>query len=198
LSKLSAGDCSVTATMAGNSNYNTVSSLATTVTFAKASQSALSVTTTSGTYGIDLTLNVSGGTTSGLVSYVVTGVGCSQDGGVLEKDAAGDCSVTATMAGNNNYNAVSSSATTVTFARVALTVTADAKSKQFGATDPALTHVITTGSLVIGDSLTGSLARTSGEDVGTYAIGQGTLANSNYTITYVGAQLCNDDWHAGQ
>ena len=189
LSKLSAGDCSVTATMAGNSNYNTVSSLATTVTFAKASQSALSVTTTSGTYGIDLTLNVSGGTTSGLVSYVVTGVGCSQDGGVLEKDAAGDCSVTATMAGNNNYNAVSSSATTVTFARVALTVTADAKSKQFGATDPALTHVITTGSLVIGDSLTGSLARTSGEDVGTYAIGQGTLANSNYTITYVGADL---------
>ena len=77
----------------------------------------------------------------------------------------------------------------MTFARVALTVTAEAKSKQFGATDPALTHVITTGSLVVGDSLTGSLARTSGEDVGTYAIGQGTLANSNYTITYVGADL---------
>ena len=189
LSKLSAGDCSVTATMAGNSNYNAVSSLATTVTFAKANQIGLSVTTTSGTYGIDLTLNVSGGTTSGLVSYVVTGVGCSQTGGVLTKNAAGDCSVTATMAGNNNYNAVSSSATTVTFARVALTVTAEAKSKQFGATDPALTHVITTGSLVIGDSLTGALARTSGEDVGTYAIGQGTLANSNYTITYVGADL---------
>jgi hypothetical protein len=189
LSKLSAGDCSVTATMAGNDNYNAVSSLATTVTFAKASQSGLSVTTTSGTYGIDLTLNVSGGTTAGLVTYVVTGAGCSQTDGVLTKNAAGDCSVTATMAGNGNYNAVSSSATTVTFARVALTVTAEAKSKQYGATDPALTHVITTGSLVIGDSLTGALARTSGEDVGTYSINQGTLANSNYTITYVGADL---------
>ena len=189
LSKPSAGDCSVTATMAGNDNYNAVSSLATTVTFAKASQSGLSVTTTSGTYGIDLTLNVSGGTTSGLVSYVVTGVGCSQTGGVLTKNAAGDCSVTATMAGNGNYNAVSSSATTVTFARVALTVTAEAKSKQYGATDPALTHVITTGSLVIGDSLTGALARTSGEDVGTYAVNQGTLANSNYDITFVPANL---------
>jgi hypothetical protein len=189
LSKLSAGDCSVTATMAGNSNYNAVSSLATTVTFAKASQSGLSITTTSGTYGIDLTLNVGGGTTAGSVTYVVTGAGCSQTDGVLTKNAAGDCSVTATMAGNGNYNAVSSSATTVTFARVALTVTADAKSKQYGATDPALTHVITTGSLVIGDSLTGALARTSGEDVGTYSINQGTLANSNYTITYVGADL---------
>jgi hypothetical protein len=189
LSKLSAGDCSVTATMAGNDNYNAVSSLATTVTFAKASQSGLSVTTTSGTYGIDLTLNVSGGTTAGLVTFVVTGAGCSQTDGVLTKNAAGDCSVTATMAGNGNYNAVSSSATTVTFARVALTVTAEAKSKQYGATDPALTHVITTGSLVIGDSLTGALARTSGEDVGTYSINQGTLANSNYTITYVGADV---------
>ena len=93
------------------------------------------------------------------------------------------------MAGDDNYNAVSSSATTVTFARVAITVTADAKSKQYGATDPALTHVITSGSLVIGDSLTGSLDRVGGESVNTYAIGQGTLANSNYTITYVGADL---------
>jgi len=189
LSRTNAGDCSVIATMVGNSNYNAVSSLATTVTFAKASQSGITVSTTSGTYGIALTLNVSGGTTAGSVTYVVTGVGCVQSNGVLTKDAAGDCSITATMAGDDNYNAVSSSATTVTFARVAITVTADVKSKQYGTTDPALTYVITAGSLVIGDSLTGSLDRVSGESVNTYAIGQGTLANSNYTITYVGADL---------
>jgi hypothetical protein len=189
LSKLSAGDCSVTATMAGNDNYNAVSSLATTVTFAKASQSGLSVTTTSGTYGIDLTLNVSGGTTAGLVTYVVTGAGCSQTDGVLTKNAAGDCSVTATMAGNDNYNAVSSSATTVTFARVALTVTADAKTKEYGESDPLFTRTITSGSLVGSDTLSGSLTRESGEDVNTYAINQGTLANSNYDITFVPANL---------
>jgi hypothetical protein len=189
LSKLSAGDCSVTATMAGNDNYNAVSSLATTVTFAKASQSGLSVTTTSGTYGIDLTLNVSGGTTAGLVTYVVTGAGCSQTDGVLTKNAAGDCSVTATMAGNGNYNAVSSSATTVTFARVALTVTADAKTKEYGESDPLFTRTITSGSLVGSDTLSGSLTRESGEDVNTYAINQGTLANSNYDITFVPANL---------
>ena len=189
LSKLSAGDCSVTATMAGNDNYNAVSSLATTVTFAKASQSGLSVTTTSGTYGIDLTLNVSGGTTAGLVTYVVTGAGCSQTDGVLTKNAAGDCSVTATMAGNDNYNAVSSSATTVTFARAALTVTAATQTKQYGASNPVLTYTISSGSLVGADSLSGSLGRASGEDVGAYAINQGTLANTNYDITFVPANL---------
>jgi len=189
LSKSSAGDCSVTATMAGNGNYEPVSSLATTVSFGQATQSALTVTSTSGTYGSALTLTTSGGTTNGSVTYVATGTGCSITSGALSKSAAGDCAVTATMAGNSDYNAVSSSATTVTFARIALTVTADAKSKQYGATDPSLTHTITSGALVGSDALSGSLTRASGEDVGTYAINQGTLANSNYDITYAGANL---------
>jgi hypothetical protein len=72
----------------------------------------------------------------------------------------------------------------------AITVTADAKSKGYGATDPALTYQVTTGSLVTGDSFTGGLTRESGEDVGAYAIQQGTLsAGSNYTLTYVGDDL---------
>jgi hypothetical protein len=189
LSKPSAGDCSVTATMAGNDNYNAVSSLATTVTFAKADQSALTVTSITGTYGVDVSLATSGGTIDSTVTYVVTGTGCSANAGVLTKSSAGTCSVTATMAGNGNYNAVSSSATTVTFARVALTVTADAKSKEYGVSDPLFTRTITSGALVGSDTLSGSLTRESGEDVNTYAINQGTLANSNYDITFVPANL---------
>jgi hypothetical protein len=126
LSKAAAGDCSVTATMAGDSSYNAVSSLATTVAFGRASQSALTVTSTLGTYGSSLNLAVGGGTTNGSVTYVVTGTGCSESGGTLTKTTAGDCSVTATMAGDSDYNAVSSSATTVTFNKAsqsALTLT---------------------------------------------------------------------------
>ncbi len=74
-----------------------------------------------------------------------------------------------------------------------ITITADAgQSKVFGSSDPALTQTITTGSLAAGDTLTGSQARAAGEDVGTYAINQGTLTVSdgnggaNYTVTYVG------------
>jgi hypothetical protein len=38
------------------------------------------------------------------------------------------------------------------------------------------------------DVLSGSLDRAAGENTGTYAIGQGTVANSNYTITYTCSQ----------
>ena len=75
----------------------------------------------------------------------------------------------------------------------AITVTADAKNKSYGDVDPTLTSQVTSGSLVSGDSVTGALTRDSGENVGTYAITQGTLtAGSNYDLTYVGANLTID------
>ncbi len=71
-----------------------------------------------------------------------------------------------------------------------ITVTADAKTKVYGSPDPALTYQVTSGSLASGDSFTGALSRVAGENVGTYAIQQGTLAlNSNYTLTFAGASL---------
>ncbi|MDM7999197.1 MAG: MBG domain-containing protein [Dehalococcoidia bacterium] len=71
-----------------------------------------------------------------------------------------------------------------------ITVTADAQSKIYGEADPALTYQITSGSLVGGDSFSGNLSRVAGENVGTYAIQQGTLTlSSNYDLTYVGANL---------
>src|SRR5437762_810858 len=75
----------------------------------------------------------------------------------------------------------------------AVTVTADAKSKTYGNADPALTYLITSGSLAFSDSFSGALIRVAGENVGTYAIVQGTLAlSTNYTLTYVGANLTID------
>src|SRR5947199_10266319 len=58
----------------------------------------------------------------------------------------------------------------------AVRVTADAKCKTYGDTDPALTYQITTGSLVFSDAFTGALSRATVEAVGSYAIGQNTLA----------------------
>ncbi len=72
-----------------------------------------------------------------------------------------------------------------------MAVTADAKTKIYGDADPALTY--TFGTLYNGDTsavFTGSLARAAGQNVGSYAINQGTLtAGSNYTIVYAGADL---------
>ncbi|WP_163094589.1 MBG domain-containing protein, partial [Acinetobacter baumannii] len=66
-------------------------------------------------------------------------------------------------------------------------ITADALSRTYGDANPALTWQVTTGSLVNGDSLTGSLATsaTGTSNVGSYAIAQGNLAaSSNYAVTY--------------
>ena len=71
-----------------------------------------------------------------------------------------------------------------------LTVTANTATKVYGNVDPALTYRITSGSLVGGDQLTGALTRASGENVGSYAIGIGTIAaNSNYSVTFVANAL---------
>ncbi len=70
-----------------------------------------------------------------------------------------------------------------------LTIEADPQSKIYGDPDPEFTWAITDGSLLPGDSLTGSLERSAGEDVSSYTITQGSLGNVNYVITFVDAQL---------
>ena len=55
-----------------------------------------------------------------------------------------------------------------------ITVTADPQTKVYGDPDPALTYTVTSGSLVGTDDFSGELTRDTGDDVGTYAITQGT------------------------
>nr|WP_314617548.1 MBG domain-containing protein [uncultured Pseudomonas sp.] len=68
-----------------------------------------------------------------------------------------------------------------------LQVRADDKAKALGTADPALTYQL--GGLKNGDNASivqGSLQRAPGEDVGAYAIGQGSTfqAGNNYTVTF--------------
>lgn len=92
--------------------------------------------------------------------------------------------------GNAGYSLVAGAAVTWTVSPRPITVTADGKTKVYGEVDPALTSQITAGNLVNGDSLSGSLLRAAGSNVGSYAINQGTLAaGGNYDLTYVGANL---------
>src|SRR6202034_2718645 len=80
----------------------------------------------------------------------------------------------------------------LTVTAAALSVTADAQSRVYGAANPTLTYTET--GLVNGDTLTGALATTatvtSSVAGSPYAITQGTLAaSSNYTLSYTGANL---------
>jgi hypothetical protein len=121
LNATSPGACTVTATRASSTNYLVASSAATTVTIIKATQSAVSLTSTSGTYNTNILLAASGGTGTGDFSYSVSdagSAGCSLAmGPSLTSSSAGNCTVTVTRAGDDNYEPRSSVATTVTFAR---------------------------------------------------------------------------------
>jgi hypothetical protein len=124
------------------------------------------------------------------VSVAASGA-CSISGStVTMTSGTGTCTLTASQAGNADFNAAPNVVRTLAAERRAITVTADAKSKVFGAADPALTYQVASGSLVGSDSLTGALIRDLGSAVGTYAIQQGTLsASSNYNLTFVGADF---------
>ncbi|WP_293786701.1 Ig-like domain-containing protein [uncultured Pedobacter sp.] len=70
-----------------------------------------------------------------------------------------------------------------------ITVMANAQRKTYGDADPELSYTFAPA-LVTGDSFTGGLTRLSGENVGTYAINQGTLTlSNNYDLSYTGADL---------
>ncbi|MET0394031.1 MAG: MBG domain-containing protein, partial [Chitinophagaceae bacterium] len=93
-----------------------------------------------------------------------------------------------TLALSSNYTITYNNAQLTIGAR-AVTVTAEAKSKAYGDSDPALTYTYSP-ELATGDAFTGSLSRDPGENGGNYAINQNDLAlSSNYTITYNSANL---------
>ena len=96
-----------------------------------------------------------------------------------------------TLAASGNY-ALNYTSNNLTVTQRALTVTADAQSRAYGDANPALTYQVGGSGLVNGDSLSGALATsaTTASNVGTYGIGQGTLAASgNYALNYASADL---------
>lgn len=132
----------------------------------------------------------------------LTGTLSSANAGSYDSVTLSDLTDKVTLTGEDagNYKLVFTSGTAVaanvTIARRAVTVTADAQNKVYGETDPALTYTVS--GLVDGETLVGALIRAEGENVGEYAITQGSFANANsltnannpnYNITFAGAKL---------
>jgi MBG domain (YGX type) len=93
-----------------------------------------------------------------------------------------------TLAASTNY-ALSYVGANLTVTAAPLTVTANAQSRLYGAANPALIYA--SSGLLNGDTLSGGLATTATtiSNVGSFGITQGSLADSNYAIAYLGAQL---------
>ncbi len=94
-----------------------------------------------------------------------------------------------TVSNISNYNFSFASAV-FSITKRNVTVTADALLKTYGSADPTLTYSLTSGTLVSGDSFSGSLTRVSGENTGTYNINVGSLTlGGNYNMSFVGNKL---------
>ena len=109
----------------------------------------------------------------------------------LPSSIAGTYSITATGAIDANY-AISYVAGTLTVTKATLTITAEDKSKLYGAAMPALTYIYS--GLVNGDIAPTTLPAISttavlGSAAGTYPINLSTAADANYTINYVAGTL---------
>jgi hypothetical protein len=89
---------------------------------------------------------------------------------------------------NCNYNLTIAPAY-LTIKKMPITVTADAKSKFVGESDPEFTYQVTKGALINGDVLDVTITRDAGETAGDYALKFNLKPFSNYSVTYVPANL---------
>jgi trimeric autotransporter adhesin len=109
------GNCTVVASKAADSNYNAATSSARTVYVTKATQATLTAVAAAATIARNgtTTLATTGGSGTGTVIYAVTagGANCTLSGTTLTGKAVGTCTVTATKAGDSNYNAASAGVT---------------------------------------------------------------------------------------
>ena len=195
LTYTTAGTCVIAVTRSSDTNYLartdvvsfSIGLASQTITFNSLSARSYSsdTFTVSATSSASLTVVFNSGspticTTSGTSGSTITLLG------------VGTCVINANQAGDSNVGAASQVSQNFTVNARAITVTTDAKTKVYGAADPTFTYTITTGSLVLGDAITGALTRATGSDVGTYQIQQGALTTANnpkYAITFVSADL---------
>jgi hypothetical protein len=191
----------------GNGYYN-VSYDTATLTISKASQTALTLTSTSGTYGTTLRLTTSGGLGTGAVTYSTSTSGCSisNTDSLTVTTAPVTCSITATKALDSNYNVITSSATDVVMSTRPITIKAVDKSATYTGSAASITktYTISVGSLVGSDTFTVSTytytssspsynSTTAPTNAGSYTITPSgasfTVGNGNYNVTYDTATL---------
>jgi hypothetical protein len=215
------GSCAVTAHKAGDDNYNPVTSGAHPVTVHKANQAALSVTSPSdGTYDQSYDIVTSGGSGTGALSFDVgSSTACAIVAGKLKiTSGTGSCAVSATKAGDDNYNEVTSTAHAVTVHKADQTIAfAALATKKLGDPDFVVSATASSGLTVAFASQTTGVCTMSGSTVHIVTIGTCTIrasqaGNSNYnaatnvdrsfTITYVFhgffQPVDNDKWNAAQ
>jgi hypothetical protein len=149
-------------------------------------------------YGAALTTGGAGftGKVTGDTLAVASSTGTFSDKNVANNIPVSITGLTLGGTDASNYNLTTNTASSsANITARPITVTANSgQTKVYGNADPTLTYTLEANSaghgLVVGDTFSGALSRASGENVGSsYAITQGTLTNSNYAISFTGANF---------
>jgi hypothetical protein len=106
-----------------------------------------------------------------------------------EGENVGDYDISqGTLAANGNYELTFAGAN-FAITPMPIAIAAEAKTKVYGSPDPELTYTAAP-ELINDDTFSGELSRAEGENVGDYAISQGSLtAGGNYELTFTSANF---------
>jgi len=185
------GSATIYADQAGKAGYwSSATQKSQTLTVSKADQTITFNSLSPKTYGDnDFALDAS--TTSNLtITYSSSdeNIATFTDGNIHIMNS-GTCTIYANQEGNNNYNAAPQVSQQITINPKSIAITAITNHKTYGDVDPSFGYEVAPD-LLNGDSFSGVLTRSEGENVGTYTIQQGTLsAGNNYSITFQGADF---------
>jgi len=142
-----------------------------------------------------ITLSATGGASGIPITYSSSNIAIATvSGNTVTITGAGTCTITALQAGNASYNAAISVDRLLTVNPVALTITANNQSKNYGAVNPTLIASYT--GFVNGDDATKLTTQpgivttaTTASAVGTYPETASGAASANYTIAYAAGTL---------
>ena len=180
LSGADAGNYTITGTASGSA---VITPRALTATATADSRTYDGTTNASGR--IALSGLISGDTVTGTASYRFTDANAGTGRTVLVSGLG----LAGADAGNYTVS-LGSTPVTADITRRTITVTINDVSKLLGQPDPVFGYTISSGSLVNGDSFTGTPIRVAGDQAGRYAILQGSLAlSANYQLTVLPGTL---------
>ena len=142
---LSAGSCTITASQAGDVNYNPATNVSQSFSIGKADQFITLDAIPNQTFG-NPDFNVFAAASSGLIVNLLASGNCTVSGTLIHLTGAGTCTITASQPGNDNYNAAANLSRTFSIAKANQTITfGPLANKTFGDPDFSVSATASSG-----------------------------------------------------
>lgn len=185
-----AGSCTVTASQVGNVNYQAATPVGQTFTVSKANQAITFGALLAKTFG-EPDFTVSAKSNSNLVVSFSAAGNCTISGGLVHLTGAGSCTITASQAGNANYNPATDVSQSLTINKATALITLSNLLQTFDGTAKLATATTVPASLSV--TLTYSqnnLVVASPINAGSYTV-SATINDINYQGTASGTLVIN-------